>query len=587
MKRTSAALLAFVCLQAPSPAWAIEPEAPQRLLGEEDRIAGAIRQEIAAASTRAAKADKELMAALAAFYEGRSAAPVWVARNGFTPRAESVMREIAKAADWGLDPADYPLPKLATADGKPLEPVALADAEIKLGLAALKYAWHASSGRTVPTAISKYLDRKPARPEAAKVLVTLATASDAGTALRDFNPKHPQFEALRQKLLEMRGKAEKAEEVVTLPPGPTLKPGMKHPHVALLRKRLKVPVATADGKPADEQVYDDALVDAVKAFQKTHGLRPDAIVGSGTRKAFGGKPESGSPERLIANMEAWRWMPRDLGSFYVTVNLPEYTVRVVKDGKVVHSERIIIGKAHTQTPIFSMGMQEIVFQPKWGVPNSIKMYEILPHLRHSPAVLARHGLKVSQGGRTIDPTKVDWNSADVRRFHFYQPPGRSNVLGVVKFRFPNKHDVYMHDTPTKGLFNSSTRMYSHGCMRVRDPVKLAQVLLAHDKGWSDAHVSGLASRGGSEENPVQLGKKIPVHITYFTAAADADGKMRYFRDIYGHEQRIRLALAGKWSQIRPVPEVKTPVRVARPADSGTPSGAQTFQSWMKQVFGGF
>ena len=225
---------------------------------------------------------------------------------------------------------------------------------------------------------------------------------------------------------------------------------------------------------------------------------PDGIVGPETRRLLNQQhQQAASPARtrlILLNMERWRWLPNELGSYYVNVNVPEFMLRVVDDGKIVHTTRVVVGKPDKQTPIFSNEMQEVVFNPFWNVPNSIKTEEIRPFLNEeggwfggggwNTAVLERHNLRVNVGGREVDPSKLDWNHIDIRSLNIYQPPGPDNVLGNVKFVFPNKHDVYMHDTPQKSMFAQTVRAESHGCMRVQNPDQLALTLLKHDQGWS-------------------------------------------------------------------------------------------------------
>ena len=279
-----------------------------------------------------------------------------------------------------------------------------------------------------------------------------------------------------------------------------------------------------------------------------------------TRTALNGaaKPVTAADQtqRILVNMERWRWLPEDLGAFHVWDNVPEYRMRVMKDSQVIHAESIIVGKPSTPTPIFSADMKFVIFHPNWGVPDGIKMNELAPSLRASsnnsffnwggseaPAVLRRHNLKVSYNGRPVDASKVDWSTADIRQYQFIQPPSASNVLGVVKFRFPNKHDVYMHDTPERSLFSRADKAFSHGCMRVHNPQKLAEVLLAEDQNWTPAQVRSAIA--GSATQDVTLAKRIPVHVTYFTAIVEDDGKLRTFGDIYGHDSHIASALEGK------------------------------------------
>jgi L,D-transpeptidase YcbB len=249
-------------------------------------------------------------------------------------------------------------------------------------------------------------------------------------------------------------------------------------------------------------------------------------------------------------MERWRWLPHDLGAFYVNVNVPEFMLKVVDEGSTIHTARVVVGKSDKQTPIFSQDMQEVVFNPFWNVPNSIKTEEIRPYLRDeggwfggggwNTSVLERHNLRINVGGREVDPGTIDWGRVDIRSLNIYQPPGPDNVLGVVKFVFPNKHDVYMHDTPQRFLFAKPVRAESHGCMRVQNPDQLAAVLLKRDQGWSQGRIVSAIANGYNQH--VKLTQKIPVYITYFTARVNEDGSLSTFGDLYGHDARMAAAL---------------------------------------------
>jgi murein L,D-transpeptidase YcbB/YkuD len=224
---------------------------------------------------------------------------------------------------------------------------------------------------------------------------------------------------------------------------------------------------------------------------------------------------------------------------------------VMVDNKQAYTTRVVVGKPDKQTPIFSNEMQEIVFGPFWNVPTSIKVEEIKPYLREEAAwffggggwntsVFQRHGLRVKYAGREIDPSAVDWNRIDIRNTEIYQPPGPSNVLGRVKFVFPNKHDVYMHDTPQKFLFANAVRAESHGCMRVQNPDQLAAVLLKQDQHWSQAQTMSAIENGYDQH--IALQQKIPVYISYFTLKVNDDGSVSTYGDIYGHDARMAAAL---------------------------------------------
>jgi murein L,D-transpeptidase YcbB/YkuD len=499
--------------------------------------------------TSAGVAWKREQGALVEYY---SAKPLlWVDENGLTDRAKSVLEEIARADEYGLRAIDYELPNPDGFDPNNHTAIDwLADAEVKISFAVFRYARDARGGRSKPASLSKNLSPALSLPEPLEVLDTIAVESDPALYLRGFQPSHPQFELLRQKLREIKGEAHPSKPSIVIPDGAVLKKGIVHEHVALLRKRLEV-----SSHGGNESLYDDAMDEAVRTFQKLHGVAPDGLVGAGTRGLLNQEIHAQAnviKQRLILlNMERWRWLPHDLGPFNVNVNVPEFMARVVKEGRVVHATRVVVGKPDTQTPIFSDEMQEVVFGPYWNVPTSIKVEEIRPYLREETAwffggwntsVFQRHGLRIRYGGREVDPGTIDWNRVDIRNLEIFQPPGPDNVLGRVKFVFPNEYDVYMHDTTQKQLFTKAVRAESHGCVRVQNPDELAAILLDYDQGWSAARVESAIQNGYDQH--VSLSRKIPVHITYFTLWVNDDGSMSKFGDLYGHDARMAAALFG-------------------------------------------
>jgi murein L,D-transpeptidase YcbB/YkuD len=527
-------------------AYAAEPESPDALIGQTDAVRAAIQERLSAKFTNASEARKSEQGALVEYYSVPENRLLWVDEHGLNDRAKAVIEEIGKADEYGLRPADYPLPKAG--DEAP-DAKWLADAEIKISFAVLGYARDARGGRIDPQRISPNLDPDLILPDPMEVIESISFRSDPASYLRSFQPDQPQFEALRQALIAARG-GDPDKDIVRIPDGPTLELGIEHEQVALLRKRLNVPVE--DG--GKETVFDASVHAAVQRFQEDRGVLPDGVVGPGTRRLLNQQHHAAaSPSKvrlILLNMERWRWLPHDLGSFYVNVNIPEFVVRVMGDGKLVHSARVVVGKPDKQTPIISKEMQEIVFNPYWNVPNSIKTEEIRPFLREeggwfggggwNTAVLERHNLRVNIGGREVDPARIDWNNIDIRSLNIYQPPGPDNVLGNVKFVFPNKHDVYMHDTTQKSLFAKTVRAESHGCMRVQNPDQLAATLLKEDQGWSYGRVAS-AIQGGADQH-IALKEKIPVYITYFTLRVNEDGSISTFGDIYGHDARMAAAL---------------------------------------------
>lgn len=562
--------LGFAVILPFGQASAIEPDAPERLITAEEAVGIQARRLIEERSGPAARADKASLSALTSFYASRESRPIWIAQGKLGLRSKATIDEIQRADDWGLRASAFKLRQTNLTSNPSRQE--LAAAEIALSLAVLKYAHHARGGRIIEPSkqLTTYIDRKPQLLPPSVVLTEIVEAEDAGAYLRELHPQHPQFLALRKALLKQRGVSEEnGIRQVRLPAyGPQLSVGKRHPDVAILRHLLDAPVeAGREGAASDPKVFDVTVDEAVRAFQRENGLYVDGIVGRNTRSLFGGgEPATVSEQMLLANMEQWRWMPRNLGEFYVTANIPEYQVRVVNNDRVVHSERMIVGKTDKQTPVFSDILETVVFHPFWGVPNSIKVNEILPSLARGGRVLQRHNLRLQYRGRPVHPDSVDWSRTDIRNFHVYQPPGGSNVLGEVKFLFPNKHQVYMHDTPEKHLFKQNERTFSHGCMRIRNPLKLAKAVLQHDRGWTMDQVNRTVD-AGPENNNITLNNKVPVHVTYFTAVADEDGNVQALRDIYGHEKRIRLALAGRWNEIRKGRDHLAPVkprRIVRP-----------------------
>lgn len=513
--------------------------------------------------------------ALKAFLATRSA-PQWIENGALSSKAAAMIAEIRKADDWGLEAAEFDLPDLAAGASPP----ELATAEAKIWLAALKYARQARGGRIEPLSISNIWDMTPEIRDPATILSALAANAAPDTFLTSLHPKHPGFQKLRQALIEARGPQveEPIDEAlkIKIPKGKSLKPGQDDEAITLLRKRLKVEALS----PSDETLYDARLVQAVKAFQDEKGIEANGILNSRTRKALNdeGEPKKADPksavDRIIANMERWRWLPEDLGQFFVMNNIPEYTGRVMKGDETLWEEKIIIGQPSWPTPILTSSMERIIFRPHWGVPDGIKTKELLPRLKRASGgggffdqlfgggssggarVLAAYGLKPSYNGRPVDANSIDWNSVDIRRFDFVQPPGEKNPLGDVKFRFPNRHDVYMHDTTQRSLFGKSYRALSHGCIRAQNPRGLAEVLLGEDQGWDSGRVKGAFNAGGE----VELEKPIPVYLTYFTARVDATGKLRTYSDIYGNDRRLLSALAGR------------PVRYTPPGDTDDGDG---------------
>jgi murein L,D-transpeptidase YcbB/YkuD len=498
-----------------------------------DPMTAAIRALLSGAGTRGAFLSKRDAAAVAEYYEEQGYAPSWIADGKLTGRALKVIARLKQADTDGLNPSDYPTPHVQIGLAMPAKVEAVARADVLLSQSIVTYARHAHAGRYDPADISRNIGYEPHLPDPVAVLSRVASEEDAAAALASYNPTHPEFIALREKLAEIRASGE--EPPPTVPAGPNLRLGSKDPRVAILRERLKITDATEE-----PDAFDEVVSEAVRAFQEQAGLKADGIVGPGTLAALNAAADD-HVATIIANMERWRWMPEDLGAFYVRVNVPNFNLDIYKGREIVHTTRIIVGKPTNQTPIFSDEIEHVIVNPVWNVPASIAVKEMLPEIRVNPGVLSDYQVFANIGGRfrAVNPYMIDWNTVDMRKIQIKQPPGEQNALGVVKFMFPNPFAVYLHDTPTKSLFKKDYRAYSHGCMRVMDPWDFADALLSVEP---DLTLAALRKLVGGPERRVNLSRHIPVHVTYFTAWVDDSGALQVRDDIYGLDARMEKAL---------------------------------------------
>jgi L,D-transpeptidase YcbB len=363
------------------------------------------------------------------------------------------------------------------------------------------------------------------------VLAKMADAKNIAEVLDGYNPPHAGYKALKAKLAEARGRTgETGHTRISF--GKSLKPGMEDPRVPLLRERL--------GVGGDNTTYDKALAEAIKKFQRQHDLAPTGVLNNATVDAFNGPRRDRDADIIIANMERWRWLPRDLGRSYVMVNIPDYTLKVMDRGAMVWTTKIVAGQpGERATPLLSETMKYITVNPTWNVPPSIINNEYLPALAQDPTVLDRMGLKLE---RNRDGS-----------VHIYQPPGEGNALGRIRFNFPNKFLVYQHDTPDKHLFAKDKRAFSHGCMRVQFPDKYAEVLLNIANPKDGYTVEKIHRLYGTGEHDIHLVTPIPVHLTYQTAFVDEAGHLVIREDVYGRDARLLAALRSEDRRIADAP----------------------------------
>src|SRR4051794_40108287 len=400
------------------------------------------------------------------------------------------------------------------------------------------YARQAQSGRMHWSQVSGDIlyPEHPIDPN--EVLAKVTTAADASAALDSYNPPQKLYKELKAKLAELRGQGN--GPVIEIADGPTLKytpAGKKQaeivvedPRVPQLRAKLGIT------ENANDTRYDAAVAEAVRKFQNGAEIKATGILDDKTVKAINTPKRDKQIDVVLVNMERWRWLPRDLGvpslgDAYVILNIPDYTLKVMQRGQQVWTTRVVTGKpGQHATPLLTETMKYITINPTWNVPPSIVYNEYLPALQQDPTVLQRMGLKLSQN-----------RDGSV---HISQPPGERNALGRIRFNFPNRFLVYQHDTPDKHLFANDKRAYSHGCMRVQDPAKYAEVLLGIARPHDNYTQDRIKRMYGNAEQDIQLPTAIPVHITYQTAFVDDAGKLQIRDDVYGRDARVIAALKG-------------------------------------------
>ena len=508
---------------APTEAKPVRPEANDTAPGESDQFSAPALPPVNAALKAALEARSGLSGpvalpqrrereAIAAFYALRDFAPLWFSGGTANAAVAPAIERLKHAADDGLDVKGFPQAFSPATDEE------IATADLALSDAVVAYGRQASGSRVDPRMISRLIGVEPEVADPAVILALVATAGeDAGEVLRRFNPPQKAYEALREKLLQSRRGRGVSGRDAAIPSGPVLRPGMRDPRVPLVRARLGLDDAAAAG----DLVYDTRIASSVADFQKANGLPPSGNLTARTVAALSGGPSSSEAE-ILANMERWRWMPRDMGETHIEVNIPDYEAVVIEQGEVIERNRVVVGKEETPTPVFADTMKFLIVNPAWNVPQSIIRKEMLPRLAADPDYLHRLGYEVSsRAGHLV-----------VR-----QPPGERNALGRIKFVFPNDFSVYMHDTPLRKLFASAKRAFSHGCVRVDDPFRFAETVLG--KGWSEQRIKKLI---GGKERYVYLPKPLPVYLEYFTVFVDDSGELQLRDDVYGYSRRVKAAL---------------------------------------------
>jgi L,D-transpeptidase YcbB len=461
---------------------------------------------------------------LPCFYERRGYTPAWSNAGALRPAAGELLWALAAAGDHGLQPEDYrPAALQRLASAAPGDALGTADLDLLLSNAFLTFAAHLRHGKVNPEGIYHDCALGRDQTDLAAVLEEALRQGRVRAALAGMAPPHQGYALLRDALaryhrIALRGDSE------PVPPGANLRLGDQGERVAVLRARL-ADAAEADAAepfPPSESpdLFDAPLEEAVRRFQQRHGLEEDGVAGPATLAELN-LPAEDHVRQIEVNLERWRWLPHDLGQRHVLVNIAGFRLDAVEDGRTTLDMRIIVGKPYTRTPMFSSAIGSVVLNPYWNVPRSI-VPEVLARARRDPSYLHREGFETLPGSR------------------LRQRPGPQNALGRIKFVFPNRFGVYLHDTSAPALFGSTVRTFSHGCIRIEKPFDLAAWALRDDPRWNADAIRAAIEAG--RERSVPLPHKIPVHVAYWTAWVDGDGTQQLGRDVYLRDAELARLL---------------------------------------------
>lgn len=478
--------------------------------------------------------------ALLSFYERRGYEPAWHGDDRASVRRERLLESLAGATGHGLDPEDYGYEDLRDLLRSRNATSAL-DAELLMTDAFLLYGSHLLHGRVNPESVEPEWTANRRQTDMAAKLEEALASDRVRAALEGLAPRQPRYRRLMQRYRELSAQA--SDPLTIVPAGPMLSHGSTGERVGLLTKRL-VELGRLTGRQADT-VYSGAVEDAVSAFQRSWGLDADGSAGPATLSALNASNQD-LADRVRANLERWRWLPDTLGQRHIEVNIADFKVDVVEGGRSVMTLSSIVGRDYRQTPMFSGTMRYLVLSPYWHVPPSIAARDKLPEQKKNPGYFAAQRIRVfdQTTNQEIAPESVDWTQmtgAELnRRFRLRQDPGPWNALGQVKFMFPNRFNVYLHDTPSRELFSRAVRAFSSGCVRVQNPLDLAEYLLQDQPAWTRRAIETAAAAG--TERSVQLTTPLPVHVLYWTAWVGDEGTVVFRPDIYGRDARVIAAL---------------------------------------------
>jgi L,D-transpeptidase YcbB len=495
---------------------------------------------------------------LARFYMMRHFEPAWTVQGEPTSQAMMFVNALNMAEQDGLRPETYHLEAIqAMLEAlKEIETISsgpdiylLADLDLLLTDAFLTYGSHLLAGQVNPETFDPEWIANRRGADMAAFLQDSLNSENIYDSLRTLSPKHEGYIRLHETFNQYRLILENSVKWPLVAAGPKMQIGDRHARVEMLRARLAAePSAQVGFLTGETDFFDKNLKMAVIDFQSRHGLDVDGVVGPATLAALNTSLEE-KVKRIRLNLERWRWMPEDLGSRNVQVNIADFQLKAFEQGQPVLEMKIIAGRDYRQTPVFSDRISYMVLNPSWYVPQSIAVKDKLPLIKKNPVYLTQQKIRLYSSwkgdAKEINPYHIDWSKVMSSNFYYRlrQSPGPNNALGRIKFMFPNRFNVYLHDTPSRELFNKTNRTFSSGCIRIQHPEELALYLLKDDPRWNQERL--LKTLNTMKEQSIRLPAPVPVHLLYWTVFVDKDGVVQFRNDIYGRDAQLAKALEGK------------------------------------------